>query len=116
MSIIVRQEGRRNVEPVPCKQKRRPGQVRKREIWVNGRLHGVHRLRNIRKQRGRQVAYATTTIHRSAVERQDVKTFYIDTDLGRRRIDKECDDLLKYFKPRQNALCVYLPHKKPRPS
>jgi hypothetical protein len=103
-------EGTRQVKPVPRDQRSRPGQVRSREVFVRGRLCGVHHLRNARRQKGRHAAYATTTIHRGPLERQDFKSFYIETDYGIKRIDMEREELIAYFKKRgQKSVTIYLP-------
>ena len=107
---IARAEGIRLVKPVPRDQRSRPGQIRSREVFVRGRLCGVHHLRNSRRQEGRDAVYATTTIYRGPLERQDFKSFYIETDYGIKRIDIETEELLAYFKKRgQSSITIYLP-------
>jgi hypothetical protein len=69
----------------------------------------VHHLRNSRRQEGRDAVYATTTIYRGPLERQDFKSFYIETDYGIKRIDIETEELLAYFKKRgQSTITIYL--------
>jgi hypothetical protein len=106
---IARAEGSRWVKPVPRDQRSRPGQIRSREILVRGRLCGVHHLRNTRRQDGRHAVYASTTIYRGPLKRQDFKSFYIETDYGIKRIDMEREELLAYFKKRQKSVTIYLP-------
>jgi hypothetical protein len=106
---IARVEGRSQVKPVPRDQRSRPGQIRSREVFVRGRLCGVHHLSNTRRQDGRNAVYATTTICRGPLERQDFKSFYIETEYGTKRIDMEREELLAYFKRReQKSVTIYL--------
>jgi hypothetical protein len=106
---IARTEGTRWVKPVPRDQRSRPGQIRLREVLLRGRLCGVHHLRNTRRQKGRHAVYASTTIYRGPLERQEVKSFYIETGYGIKRIDMERQELLAYFKKEgQKSATVYL--------
>jgi hypothetical protein len=108
--IIAEQEGHQSTKPVPRDQRTRAGQVRVRELYVHGRLCGVHHLRSFRRQERRQAVYARTTLSLSSVERQEFKTFYIQTIYGTTRIDREREDLLALFKhPRQRRATIYLP-------
>jgi hypothetical protein len=108
--VIARQEGHQFVKPVPQDQRTRPGQIRARELYVHSRLCGVHHLRNVHRQKGRHATYATTTVSLVNVERQDFKTFYIETGYGRKLIDMKREDLLALFKhPGQQRAKVYFP-------
>jgi hypothetical protein len=108
VTAIARAEGRKWVKPAPRDQRSRCGEVRVREVWVRGLLYGVHHLRNVRQQRGRYARYSTTTIHRTPLERQDMKSFYIETPYGNKRVDMTREELLARFKPGQQTITVWI--------
>lgn len=109
LRLVAQQEGYEFIKPVPRDQRTRLGQARVRELYVHGRLCGVHHLRNIRRQKGRHASYASTTLCRSSVEEQDCKTFYIEVGGRMKRIDMEREDLLALFKrPGQKKVTLYL--------
>lgn len=108
--VVAEQEGYQFVKPVPRDQRTRAGQVRLREVYIHGRLCGVHHLRSAYRQAGRHAVYACTTLSLSSVERQEFKTFYIQTRYGTTRIDRERGELLALFKrPGQRTATIYLP-------
>ncbi len=107
---VAREEGFKCVKPVPRDQRTRPGQTRIKELYIRGRLCGLHHLRNVRQQKGRKARYASTTLSRSTVERQDYKTFYIETEGCITRINLEREELLTLFRrPAQKSVTLYFP-------
>jgi hypothetical protein len=108
--FVAQQEGHQFIKPVPRDQRTRAGQVRVRELYVHGRLCGVHHLRNVRRQKGRRATYASTTISRGSVERQEFKIFYVETVYGTKRIDIRQERLLSLFKRAgQRNVTIYFP-------
>ena len=108
VQVIARAEGSRWVKPVFRDQRSRPGQIRSREVFVRGRLCGVHHLRNVHP-RGRHARYTQTNISRGPLEHQDFKSFYIETDYGIKCVDMEREELLALFRKRgQQSVKIWL--------
>ena len=69
---------KKDIRPVPCEQRSRPGQCHHREVRMRGELTGVHHLRNVFRRREHGAAYARTLVRRGPLKRQKFKLFVID--------------------------------------
>ena len=99
---------KKNIHPVPCEQRSRPGQSHRREVTMRGALVGVHHLRNVFRRRKRSAAYAHTLVRRGPLKRQQLKMFIIDTPLGPPEIiTLRSRDILARFKRGQQTMQLY---------
>src|SRR5688572_31062093 len=98
----------KNIRPVACQQRGRPGQSHHREVTVDGELMGVHHLCSVFRRRKRGAAYARTLVTRGPLKRQKVKAFIIDTALRPPQvITVRSRDVLARFRRGQKSMTLY---------
>ena len=98
---------KKDIRPVPCEQRSRPGQCHHREVRMRGELTGVHHLRNVFRRREQGAAYARTLVRRGPLKRQKFKLFVIDSLRPPRVITLRSRDLLARFKRGQESMNIY---------
>ena len=98
---------KKDIRPVPCNERSRPGQCHHREVRIRGELTGVHHLRNVSRRREHGAAYARTLLRRGPLKRQKFKVFVIDSLRPPRVITLRSRDLLARFKRGQQSMYVY---------
>ncbi|MGE3148883.1 MAG: hypothetical protein AB7K04_07440 [Pseudorhodoplanes sp.] len=106
MRAVARAEGPYRIRPAPNLQQKRPGEVRKREALIAGKLCGVHHLRNVRGKDG-AARSTTTTIRRNAVAQHAMEYFYIDTPFERKLEKRTRRELLSFLGNREKATIYF---------
>ena len=104
----------REIEPV-VRSKRDLAQFRRKAVLVDGKkLESVHHIRTVRFSRRGTIAYGSTTLYRTTLERVKRTIFVINVPRYPRRIIRcKSDKLLKsLFSAGRDRVSVYIPLRK----
>jgi hypothetical protein len=104
---------RRRIEPIILERVGEPArQYRHRAVLVDGKdVEAVHHIRNAGSSGRRGLTYATTTLHRTRLERTRCTIFFVDVPGFRRRVIRSRNTTLlrRLFADGQARVTVYLP-------